>query len=100
VAAHVVEVDGAEWDERRGGIGGRPRELGVEGRPEVIPQIAIGGREGANAGHAQFVDEPIWQGAIDAFSAPARLRRVAQDVLDAQALGAGSCPRCRRPAAR
>ena len=42
-AEDLVEIDASEGDEGRGGIGGQPAELRVEGREEVLAQVAIGG---------------------------------------------------------
>src|SRR6266516_7137917 len=83
-AEDLVEIDPAEGDEGRRGVRGRARELGVEGGQEASVQVAIGGRDGADVGDAELVDEAVLQGAIDALAAPARLGRVAEDVLDAE----------------
>jgi hypothetical protein len=52
-AEDLVEVDAAEGDEGRGGIGGRPGELGVEGGQEALAPITVGGAESRDAGRAQ-----------------------------------------------
>src|SRR5262249_10139063 len=67
------------------GISRRAAELGVEGRQEVLAHVAIGGGKRRDAGHSKLVDEAILQGPVDPFAAAARLGRVAEDVLDAQA---------------
>ncbi len=49
-------------------------------------QIAVRPRHGVNPGHPEFVDEAVLQRAVDPLAATAGLRRVAQDVLDAEAV--------------
>ena len=49
------------------------------------PQIPVGG--GRDAGHAEFVGQPVLQGTIDPLAAAARLGGIAEDVLDAEAGG-------------
>src|SRR5207245_698357 len=92
-AEDLVEIDPAEGNERRGGIRGRARELGVEGRQEAPTQVAIGGGDGANTCDTELVDEAVLQSAVDAFAPAARLGRMAEDVLDAEP---GKCAADRR----
>ena len=80
----LLEVNGAEGHEGRGGIGGGPVELGVEVGQEALTQIPIGGGHRRDAGPAQLVDEPALQGAVHAFTAAAGLGGVAEDMLDAE----------------
>jgi len=84
-AEDLVEIGAAEGHEGRDGIGRRPGELGVEAGEEALAQIAIGHGDGGDAGESQLVHEAALQGAIGALAAPARLGRIAQDVLDAKA---------------
>src|SRR5262245_10072360 len=81
----LIEIDAPEGDEGRGGVSGRPAELGVEGGQDALAQVAVGRGDRGDAGQPQLVDETPLQGAIGALTAPARLRGVAEDVLDAQA---------------
>jgi hypothetical protein len=81
----LVEVHVAQWDERRGGVGGRPREGGVVVRNELLAEIRVGGVQGRDVRPAELIDEAILQRAIEALAAPARLGRIGADVLDAQA---------------
>src|SRR5260370_32395918 len=46
---------------------------------------AVGGGHRGDAGEAEFVDEAILQGAVDALTAAAGRGRIAEDVLDAEA---------------
>jgi hypothetical protein len=85
MAQDLVEIVGADGDEGAGGIGGRAGEGGVVVREEVLVEIAVGGGDGVDARHAQFVDEAVLQRAVGAFTAAAGLGREADDVLDAQA---------------
>src|SRR5438132_5595758 len=41
-AEDLLEVDAAEGNEGRGGIGGGPGELGVEGGQKAVTQIPVG----------------------------------------------------------
>ena len=66
-------------------MGRRPAELGIEVGDEVFAQVPIGAGDGGDAGHAQLIDEPALQRAIGALAATARLRRIPEDVLDAEA---------------
>src|SRR6266536_2541780 len=84
-AEDLIEIDAAEGHEGRGGIGGGPGELGVEGGQEAVVQIAVGGGDGGDAGEAELVDQAPLQGAIGPLTAAAGLRGVAQEVLDAEA---------------
>src|SRR3989449_5698984 len=84
-AEDLVEIGAAEGHEGRDGIGRRPGELGVEAGEEALAQIAIGHGDGGDAGESQLVHEAALQGAIGALAAPARLWRIAQDVLDTKA---------------
>src|SRR6266851_7380722 len=70
---------------KAGAVGGRPAELVVEGGEEALPQVAVGGGHRGDAGEAEFVDEAILQGAVDALTAAAGRGRIAEDVLDAEA---------------
>src|SRR6266851_1941223 len=65
-AEHLLEVDAAERDK-----GGRRAELVVEGGEEALPQVAVGGGHRGDAGEAEFVDEAILPGAVDALTAAA-----------------------------
>jgi len=82
-AEHLLEVDAAERDKGGRRVGGRPAELVVEGGEEALPQVAVGGGHRGDAGEAEFVDEAILQGAVDALTAAAGRGRIAEDVLDA-----------------
>src|SRR5258707_941394 len=84
-AEHLLEVDAAERDKGGRRVGGRPTELVVEGGEEALPQVAVGGGHRGDAGEAEFVDEAILQGAVDALTAAAGRGRIAEDVLDAEA---------------
>jgi len=81
-AENVLEIDAADGNKGRSGIRRRAAEFGVEGGQKLLAQIAIGRRDGADAGDAPFVHEAILQGAIDALAAPAGGRRVSEDVFD------------------
>jgi hypothetical protein len=91
MAEDLVEVDAPQWHEGRGGIGGRPAEAGVVGGQESLAEIAVGDGQRAPAGDPELIDEPILEGAVEAFAAPPGLGRVAGDVLDAE-LGQGAAP--------
>ena len=80
-AEDLVEIDGAEGHE---GIGRGPREGGVVVGDEALAQVGVGGVDGGDAGEAQFVDEAILQGAVEALAAAAGLGGVGADVLDAE----------------
>jgi hypothetical protein len=49
------------------------RANSIEGRQEVLAQVAIGQGEGGDAGHSQFIDEAALQRAIGPLAAAARL---------------------------
>ena len=83
-AEDLLESDGAEGHECRGGIGRRPGEGGVVVGDETVAQIGVGGVDRGDAREAQFVDEAILQGAVEAPPAAAGLGGVGADVLDAQ----------------
>ena len=65
---------------RRGGC-----ELGIVVGHEAVAQIGVGGLDRGDARHAEFVDEPILQGAVEPLAAAAGLGGVGADVLDAEA---------------
>lgn len=65
-AQDLIEIDIAEGDEGRGWIGRGPGEGGVVVGDEVFPQIRVGGLRGGEAGQAEFVDEAVLQGAMEA----------------------------------
>src|SRR5438552_9101635 len=81
----VGEVHAPERDKGGSRIGGGPAEAGVVGREEVLAQIAVGEGGRRDPGHAEFIDEAILKGAVEAFAAAAGLGGVGGDVLDAQA---------------
>lgn len=81
-----VEIDAVERHEGAGGVGGRVGELGVVVRDELLDEIGVGGRGRGDAGEGQLVDQAALDGAVEALTAAARLRRVGADVLDAEAL--------------
>lgn len=83
-AEDLVEGDAPEGDERRGGIGGRPGELRIEGRQEAVAQVPVGGADGGDPDEPELVHEAALQGAIGALTAPPGLGGIAQDVLDAE----------------
>ena len=85
VAEDVGEVDAAEGHERRSRIGGGVGKAGIVGGQEACGQVAIGGGDGADAGHAELIDEAPLEGAVEAFAAAAGLGGVGRDVLDAEA---------------
>ena len=68
-AEDLLEVDAAEADEGGRGMRRRPPELGIELGDEVFAQIPIGAGDGADAGHAQFIDEAALERAIGALTA-------------------------------
>src|SRR5437870_10329682 len=82
----LLEIDAAEGHEGRAAVGGPPSELGVEGGDKPGPQVAVGGGDRADPGHAQLVDEAILQGAVDALAPPSGLGRVPENMLDAESL--------------
>src|SRR5262245_59226481 len=84
-AEDLVEIDATQRDKGGSRLRRWSRELGVEGREKGIAQIAVRGGQGRNLGRAQFVDEAVLQGPVDALAAAARLGRIAEDVLNAQA---------------
>src|SRR2546430_215060 len=75
VAEDGVEVDGAERDEGRGGIGRRVGELFVVGGGEVFAQIDVGGLGGGEGIQLQPVDDAALPGAVEALRAGAGLLR-------------------------
>ena len=82
----LIEVHGpAEWDKGARGIGRRARELRVVVRKELVAQIGIGRLKGGDPRDPEFVDEAPLEGAVQAFDPAAGLRRVAGNVLDAEA---------------
>jgi len=85
MAQDEIQVDGAERHEGRVRVRRRAGELGVVVGDEVVAQVGVGGLDGGDAGHAEFVDESALQGAIEPLAAAAALGGVAGDVLDPQA---------------
>lgn len=83
-AEDLLEVHAAQSHEGGGVFGGRPAQFSIERRDELLAYVAVRGGDRRDAGHAEFIDQPPLQGPIGAFTAAARLRRVAQDVFDAQ----------------
>jgi hypothetical protein len=83
-AQDLIEVDGAERNERRGRVRRRSREEAVVLGDEVVAQIGVGGVERRDAGAPQLIDETILQRAIEALAAAAGLRRVGADVRDTE----------------
>src|SRR5918993_1112442 len=79
----LIEIDPAEGNKGGGGISGRSAKLRVEAGQEVIAQVTVGRGDSGDAGHPQFIDEAALERLIRAFSAAARLGRIAEDVLDA-----------------
>src|SRR2546425_12563666 len=84
-AEDLIEIGAGEGHEGGGGIGRRPGEFGVEAGEEAVAEIAIGRGNGGDAGQAELVHEAALQRAIGALAASAGLRRIAEDVFDAQA---------------
>src|SRR5262245_28769977 len=84
VTEDLLEVDGAERHESWDRLGRRPLELSVEVGQKALAQIAVGRGRGGDAGEAELIDEAPLQGAVHALTAAAGLRRVAEDVLDAE----------------
>src|SRR5256712_11276050 len=83
-AEDLIEIYAPERHEGRGSLRRGPPQFGVEGGHGLIAQIAVRGGHGGDAGHPQLVDEAVLQGAVDPLAAAPRLRRVAEDVLDAE----------------
>src|SRR3989475_9419898 len=96
-AEDLIEIGAGEGHERGGGIGRRPGEFGVEAGEEAVAEIAIGRGDGGDAGEAELVHEAALPRAIGALAASAGLRRIAEDVFDAQA-GEGATHLGRVPA--
>ena len=86
VAEDLLEVGVAKRDECGRGIGGRAAERGVAVREEAGAQIGIGRRPCRDVCDAELVDQPILEGPIEPLAAPARLRRLGRNVLDAEPL--------------
>jgi len=61
-AEDLLEVDPAQRHKRRARVRWGPLELGIEGRQELVAEIAIGGGHGGDAGDAQFVDQAVLLG--------------------------------------
>src|SRR2546421_7967217 len=72
----LLEIDAAEGHEGRAAVGGPPSELGGEGGGKPGPQVAGGGGDRADPGHAQLVDEAILQGAVEPLAPPSGLGAV------------------------
>jgi hypothetical protein len=85
VTEDVLEVCGAEGDEGAGGVAGGVGELRVVVSDEPIAHVGVGRRDRRDARHAQLVDEPTLQGAVQALAAAARLGGIAGNVFDAEA---------------
>src|SRR5260370_10200289 len=75
-AEHLLEVDAAERDKGGRRVGGRPAEPVVEGGEEALPQVAVGGGHCGDAGEAEFVDEALLQGWVEAVTSAAGRRRM------------------------
>ncbi len=75
----------AQGDEGAGGISGRVGELGVVIGDELIAQVGVGRLERSDSGHAELVHETALESAVQALDPAAGLRRIARDVLDAEA---------------
>ena len=69
-AEDLLEIHAAHWHEGGGGVGGGAGELGVQRGEDVFAEVAIGQREGGDAGQPGAVDEAALQGAIGALAAP------------------------------
>jgi hypothetical protein len=85
LADDLLEIDVAEGNEGRRGIGRGAGEGGVVVGDEVLDEVRVGRVHGGDAGVAQFIDQPILEGAIEPLAAAAGLRGVGADVFDAQA---------------
>ena len=66
------------------GSAGRPTEGLVEGGEKPLDEVAVGGRTGPDPGEPELVHEAVLEGAIGPLAAAAGLRRVAQDMFDAE----------------
>ena len=73
MAQDESQVDGAERHEGRVRVRGRAGELGVVVGDEVFAQVGVGGLDGGDARHAELVDEPALQGAIEPLTPAAAL---------------------------
>src|SRR5437868_6339214 len=63
---------------------GSTTELEVVAGHEALRQIPVRTFHGTDPGHLELLDQPVLERAVDAFAAATRLRRVGEDVLDAQ----------------
>ena len=73
--------------DRHEGRAGLPRgngEAGVVAGQIVLLEEAVGGLHGGDAGELQLLGQAVLKGAEGPFAAPAGLRRVGRDVLDAE----------------
>jgi hypothetical protein len=77
VAEDEVQIDGPEGDEGAGRVRRQTGELGVVVCDEVLAQVGVSGIDREDAGHAEFVDEPALQGAVEPLAAAAGLGGVA-----------------------
>ena len=68
--------------EDAGSADGRPNRALWSGN-KAVAEITIGGGHGPDAGDTELVDQAVLQRAVDAFTAPPRLRGIRRDVLDA-----------------
>src|SRR3989475_9174587 len=84
MAEDLREVVAQDGHERAVRIGGRPTKRRVVRGGEVLPQGAIGGRQGPDPGHAELGEEPALQRAVGALAAAPGLRREAHAMLYTQ----------------
>ncbi len=87
-AQHVAPLFRRHGDEGRARLFGSDREARIVVGNEGLGEEAVGPFDRRDAGQCQLLGEPVLQGAEGALGAPARLRRIGRDVLDAE-LGQG-----------
>lgn len=85
MAEDMREIGPAERDKGAGRVGRGAVELLVVGGGETSPEIGIGRLAHRDAREAEFVDQAILQGPVEALAAAPRLGGVREDVLNAQA---------------
>lgn len=73
MAENLVEVHRAQRHEGAGGIGRGSGEGFVIRLDEVLAEIRVGGRKRGDACHAEFIDEAVLEGAVEALTAAAGL---------------------------
>ena len=80
MAEDLRKVVAHDRHERAVRIHGRPAERRVVLGNEVLAQVPIRSRHGAEPRQAELIDEPTLQRAVGAFTAPAGLGREADNV--------------------